>query len=249
MTGLKNEIWQSTKLILLALILSVGVSYVFAWTGPTATAPNGNTPAPINVSATSQVKSGGLGVTNLVADSLCLGINCITSWPSGGAGWTTSGTNIYNTNTGNVGIGTATPSQKLDVTGNVKGTGLCIGSDCRTSWPSSLVGTHYDGGMEFENNIRGITPYATAYSYPIYIPTGTSALQGKIRFSGGCSGWSFVRFKIGGNYSPEATGASIQDSPALTINVPDTGWQTLEIQYRNGGNCLLTIYGFVIYTQ
>jgi hypothetical protein len=37
---------------------------------------------------------------------------------------------------GNVGIGTTNPSQKLDVDGYVKGTGLCIGNDCRTSWPS-----------------------------------------------------------------------------------------------------------------
>ncbi len=37
---------------------------------------------------------------------------------------------------GNVGIGTANPSQKLDVAGFVKGqSGLCIGNDCRTSWP------------------------------------------------------------------------------------------------------------------
>ena len=38
---------------------------------------------------------------------------------------------------GNVGIGVTSPSQKLDVAGYVKGqTGLCIGNDCRTSWPA-----------------------------------------------------------------------------------------------------------------
>jgi hypothetical protein len=35
---------------------------------------------------------------------------------------------------GNVGIGTANPSQKLDVAGYVNGTGLCINNDCKTSW-------------------------------------------------------------------------------------------------------------------
>jgi len=39
----------------------------------------------------------------------------------------------------NVGIGTTSPTQKLDVIGNVKGTGLCIGNDCRTSWPTSTT--------------------------------------------------------------------------------------------------------------
>ncbi len=40
---------------------------------------------------------------------------------------------------GNVGIGTTSPSQKLDVNGYIKGTGVCIGDDCRTSWPTGTV--------------------------------------------------------------------------------------------------------------
>lgn len=40
---------------------------------------------------------------------------------SGGASlWTASGTNIYNNNTGNVGIGTSTPTSKLHVSGSLK---------------------------------------------------------------------------------------------------------------------------------
>ena len=35
------------------------------------------------------------------------------------AQWTTSSTNIYNSNTGNVGIGTTTPGQKLEINGNI----------------------------------------------------------------------------------------------------------------------------------
>ncbi len=38
----------------------------------------------------------------------------------GSSQWATNGANIYNTNSGNVGIGTTTPSQKLDVNGKVQ---------------------------------------------------------------------------------------------------------------------------------
>lgn len=41
------------------LVLTVAfASVAFAWTGPTASPPNNNTPAPINVGATTQTKSG-----------------------------------------------------------------------------------------------------------------------------------------------------------------------------------------------
>ena len=50
---------------------------------------------------------------------------------------------------GNVGIGTTGPSQKLDVSGYVRGSsGLCINNDCRTSWPvdTNSGGTLTGGG-------------------------------------------------------------------------------------------------------
>ena len=68
MPNFKNDILQSIKILLLAVVLSIGVSYVYAWTGPTATPPENNIPAPLNVGDNIQVKSGGLGVTAFVAD-------------------------------------------------------------------------------------------------------------------------------------------------------------------------------------
>jgi len=55
----------------------------------------------------------------------------IGSWqpPSGGGPWTTSGSNIYNSNSGNVGIGTNAPGKTLHVAGNTYITGnLGIGT-------------------------------------------------------------------------------------------------------------------------
>lgn len=50
---------------------------------------------------------------------------------------TNNTTRLAVTNTGDIGIGTDTPSEKLDVIGKIKGTELCIGNDCRSDWPTA----------------------------------------------------------------------------------------------------------------
>jgi len=60
-----------------------------------------------------------------------------------------------------------TPSQKLDVAGYVKGTGLCIGSDCRTSWPGGFSG--FSVVYDTTGSYSGSGNYAIAlntYTYP-----------------------------------------------------------------------------------
>jgi hypothetical protein len=93
---------KSIALILGVLAMSFLVGYlVLAWTEPTTTPPGGNVPAPLNVGSVDQIKSGGLSV---------------------GAFISRFGT-ILARDSGNVGIGTANPSQKLDISGNVYTTG------------------------------------------------------------------------------------------------------------------------------
>jgi|GEM_PF-3617251 len=67
---------------------------------------------------------------NLTADGyvktntgFCIGTDCRTSWGTIAGPWTTSGNNIYNSNSGNVGIGTASPSTKFDVAGIIRASG------------------------------------------------------------------------------------------------------------------------------
>jgi hypothetical protein len=67
--------------------------------------------------------------------------NYLAKW-IGATSTTVLGDSIIYDNGTNVGIGTTTPTQKLDVAGYVKGhSGLCIGDDCRTSWPSIVTVT------------------------------------------------------------------------------------------------------------
>lgn len=86
-----KNITQSFKVIALALLLSFGLSYVYAWTAPTVTPPGGNVEAPVNTSATSQYKSGALGVGGIIHGY----------------------SNAYFD--GNVGVGTAAPTADLHV--------------------------------------------------------------------------------------------------------------------------------------
>jgi hypothetical protein len=120
---MKNQknIAQTLKIIALAVALSFGLSYVYAWTAPTSLPPGGNTSAPINTATSTQIKSGALGVTNFVANSVtvggtpnagavtspkfCIGASCITAWPAGGGAVTSiiAGTGITVSPTGGTG--------------------------------------------------------------------------------------------------------------------------------------------------
>ncbi len=94
--------------------------------------------------------------------------------PSGGSSpWTVSGNNIYNSNSGNVGIDTTTPGAKLDVNGNIFGRttyttyndngfgptvqqGLKIFSPNANDWLD--LGYYSSGGGEYPTSLRFYSP-------------------------------------------------------------------------------------------
>jgi hypothetical protein len=82
------------------------------------------------------------------------------------------GNTLINESGGNVGIGTTSPTEKLDVAGYVKGrSGLCIGDDCRNNWPegAEAIGdkncweTTFDAGGSCDYSWRGVDCGPGAY--------------------------------------------------------------------------------------
>lgn len=170
-----------------------------AWTGPTASPPDGNITAPVNVGSTGQSKSGSLGVgylasgseISLVGSSRYLNFgatigetgygirdnagtlefkNSGGSWATFTGGgtltWLQSGNNIYNLNTGNVGVGTASPGARLQV---VSAGNAATDYTARFQSSTSVAGA---GGILFDQD--------STYSYKLWTEStgGTNGLLG-----------------------------------------------------------------------
>src|ERR1700754_2848355 len=79
---------------------------------------------------------------------LCIAGDCKTAWNQiGGSQWTTSGTTI-NYGAGNVGVGVASPTSKLDVNGTVNATALSVNGTPLVSsqWATSGTTINYSTG-------------------------------------------------------------------------------------------------------
>lgn len=62
---MKKEIIQSIKIIIIGLVLSTGVAFAQNWSAPASAPTAGNTLPPINISSSSQIKSGALATGQL----------------------------------------------------------------------------------------------------------------------------------------------------------------------------------------
>jgi hypothetical protein len=98
---MKKILIENAKVIVLALFCSLGIGIAYAWTAPSTTPPGGNVSAPINASSLTQIKQGNLDI---------VGLNAL------GQAYT-NGLIVEN---GNVGIGTLTPTRKVEIAGDLK---------------------------------------------------------------------------------------------------------------------------------
>ncbi|MFH0859267.1 MAG: hypothetical protein ABH876_01690, partial [Patescibacteria group bacterium] len=141
----KNNLTQISSLLLGVCIMSLMIGYaVLAWTEPSLAPPGGNVPAPINIGSTSQTKSGNLTLQNLYLNAvgsegniyntnIIQGYNDLIIYSNSSKNLPIylEGSKVIINNdsgTGNVGIGTASPSSKLEINYPLNTTGLTLTS-------------------------------------------------------------------------------------------------------------------------
>jgi len=82
----KKQAMYWLKVAVVGIALGLTLQFVRAWTEPAVAPPNGNLGAPINTSANSQTKTGGITAGTLTAATvtgttqLCIGTDCRMHW-------------------------------------------------------------------------------------------------------------------------------------------------------------------------
>ncbi|OHA17414.1 MAG: hypothetical protein A2825_00965 [Candidatus Taylorbacteria bacterium RIFCSPHIGHO2_01_FULL_43_120] len=167
----KKEIISAVKISILSLALVLGVSSIYAWTGPASAPPGGNVAAPLNAGNDAQPKGGGLLLNS-----------------AGGA----YGLIVYR---GLVGIGTATPQSILHINSGgdprISITGGTAGSTANDGFALIKASNNnaFLWNYELRNIIFGIGPNPAADEKMRITTTGvgigTAAPETKLEVVGG----------------------------------------------------------------
>jgi len=221
---------QNLRTILLALILSIGVSYAYAaWLPPTQTPPLGNIDVPVNVGTTYQSKTGGFDVANTLS-----AINGIF--------------------TGNVGIGVVSPIDALHINGAVRSSGSAAnynsGDQVTLDWNagnarlnaqknsggSATLQLMTQGTSRIFINDSGNVDIAGA----IKIGDTSTCTAGTIRFRSndfeGCvDGTTWKSLTAAGGGSPPSSPAPYTTAGTYTLTIPSSGVSSMTITAAGGG--------------
>ena len=108
---------------------------------------------PLDVAGKMRLVDGSQGVGKVLTSDA----NGLATWLTPASNpWITSGNNLYNINTGNIGIGYATPKAKLDVNGDALINGVKVGRG------NSVYNT-FTGSLALDSNSTGV--YNSAFGY------------------------------------------------------------------------------------
>lgn len=239
-----KNISQTLKIIALALAFSFGLSYVYAWTAPTAPPPGGNTSAPINTGSTTQWRLGNFGIGTTVAPIRALQVNGELSITRNDK------TAFINVSDINGNGGGSIILRGLDLTGSVgtnanitlQGTttvtgGKLIAPDICTSSGKCLSGIYTPGSQTF-----------TASGY-FTVPGGVTSLNVETWGGGGGGGWGATGTNYTGYKSYTTGGGGGAGGYTKKLAIPVVAGQQFYVTVGNSGYSASKPTNIAYYTQ
>jgi hypothetical protein len=226
--GITTLSWTSTGTSIVEVHLDEPNGMLLASSGPSDTVTTGKWVGNATQFFLQDV-SGGLPLSS--ENTLATVTVYLAGCSSPGDQWATSGNNINNTNTGNVGVGTANPNFKLDVNGEINATGVRInGAPISSGGPGGAVSSVFGrtGAVVQQNN---------DYTWAQINKTSSSLADLQTRSAGDLNAGTVPIGRLGTSGIPDATTFLRGDNTWATVPGGPSPWATSGTNvYYNSGN-------------